>query len=120
MNTEFRDAFGESVHGWDPQYDDGLTRERTLLAWQRTGMAFTVNAALLAKGFSNSGHAEVGYVVAVLVALFGAVAYYLGQYRFRNRMWFKRLHRARNRSFLTMALVTTAIAVTTVVIEVLD
>lgn len=112
--------FGESEHGWDPRFDDGLTRERTLWAWHRTGMAFGVNAILLAKGFHATSVAPLGYGLAVLVLVLGATAYAMGEYRFKNRFWRKRIGRARDRAFRTMSLGSFAIAAATIVLIVLE
>jgi uncharacterized membrane protein YidH (DUF202 family) len=59
--------------------DTGLARERTALAWQRTGLSSAAAGAVCLKGFWG-GHV-VGLVLAGLLVATGALAYAAGSDR---------------------------------------
>lgn len=111
--------FPETEMGWDPHFDDGLTRERTLLAWQRTALAFVVNAGVVAKGLQGTDVELGGYLLASVAVVLAAVTYGMGKFRFRYRFWHKRVDRARDRAFRTIATGSCAIGIVGVVFALL-
>ena len=63
--------------------DDGLSPERTALAWNRTGMAFLIAVAALGRRVWPIGQGNHGFV---LLALGIAAAAFLGSLWFASRL----------------------------------
>lgn len=57
--------------------DAGLARERTALAWTRTGLSFSVTGAVLLRLLYDGGVAPLGLAVALVVL--GSVAWLWGR-----------------------------------------
>lgn len=60
--------------------DEGLQAERTSLAWSRTALALTVNAALMFRAGAVEGHLSV-VVLAIMLALAAAATAIFGLLR---------------------------------------
>lgn len=101
---------------WETADDDGLSRERTLLSWDRTALSFAGFGLVAAKGFQNTRVEPLGYALGAAAAILGGVIRVMGGFRFEHRFWYKRVGRARDRSFRTVGMGTTALATATIVL----
>lgn len=93
-------------------FDAGLQPERTELAWTRTAVAFLTNAALVARYASHSPGRQVGYVIAGMFAICGALALVHAGSRYPARLknLAAGLHAAQPRALRAMWLATTTTA----------
>lgn len=100
----------ETADGWDPSGDIGLTRERTLLSWHRTGLAFVVSSALLVKSSLDGGWQGLGPGLAVTALVVGAFVHGSGDHRFMRRFWRKRRGSEQDVAFRLLSACTAALA----------
>jgi uncharacterized membrane protein YidH (DUF202 family) len=70
---------GEQVHVTTERNDPGLARERTSLAWTRSGLSIAASGALIVRACFSAHLDVLGIVIAIFMAIFALVIWRHGQ-----------------------------------------